>query len=175
MTFEALFHGGVAAADHDDLLAAIEEPVAGGAGADAETLEMFLAGQAQPFRLRAGGKDQRIGGVGGAAVGLGHEGPRRKIDPGDEVAHNLGPHGAGVLLHPHHQVGAHDMGVTRPVLDFGRDGQLPAGLHPLDEDRVQHGPGGIDRCSISGRPGPDDQDPRMAGGHGKPRKAGCAI
>jgi hypothetical protein len=67
---QRLFDGGVAAADHDDLLAAIEEPVAGGAGRDAEALEMLLRGQAEPFRLRPGGKDHGVGGVGGAAVAL---------------------------------------------------------------------------------------------------------
>ncbi len=38
--------GGVAAADHDHLLAAIEEAVAGGAGGDAEALELLLGRQA---------------------------------------------------------------------------------------------------------------------------------
>jgi hypothetical protein len=40
----------------DDLLAAIEEPVAGGAGRDAETLEGLLRRQAEPLRLRAGAR-----------------------------------------------------------------------------------------------------------------------
>ena len=60
---QRLFDGGVAAADHDDLLSAIEEAVAGGAGGDAEALELLFRWQAQPFGARAGGKDHRIGGV----------------------------------------------------------------------------------------------------------------
>ena len=36
------FHGGIAAADHHDLLAAIEEAVAGGAGTDAVADQLLL-------------------------------------------------------------------------------------------------------------------------------------
>jgi hypothetical protein len=71
---QRLFHGCVAAADDHDLFATIEEPVAGGAGRYAEALEMFLGRQAQPFRLCPGAQDHRIGGIGGAAVGLRREG-----------------------------------------------------------------------------------------------------
>ena len=54
-----LFHGGIAAADHHDLLAAIEEAVAGGAGADAVADQLLLRWQAQPARRSARGDDQR--------------------------------------------------------------------------------------------------------------------
>ena len=40
---ERLLDRGVAAADHDDVLAAIEEAVAGRAGGDAEAAELLLA------------------------------------------------------------------------------------------------------------------------------------
>ena len=40
---QRLLDGGVAAADDDDLLAPVEEAVAGGAGRDAEALEVLLA------------------------------------------------------------------------------------------------------------------------------------
>jgi hypothetical protein len=46
---QRLFDGGIAAADHHDLLAAIEEAVAGGAGRDAEALELLLAWQPSHF------------------------------------------------------------------------------------------------------------------------------
>src|SRR3546814_10895868 len=50
---QRLFHGGIAAADHHHLLAAIEETVAGSAGRHAEALEFLLARQAEPARLRS--------------------------------------------------------------------------------------------------------------------------
>jgi len=46
---ERLFDGGVAAADHDHLLAAEEEAVAGRAGRHAATAEGFLSRDAQPI------------------------------------------------------------------------------------------------------------------------------
>ncbi len=46
--------GGVTAADHEDILVAIEEAVAGGAGGDAEALEFLFRRNAEPTRLRAG-------------------------------------------------------------------------------------------------------------------------
>jgi hypothetical protein len=59
---------GVAAADHRDLLAAVEEPVAGGAGRDALAAEPLLAGHAEPLGLRAGGDDEHVADVLVAAV-----------------------------------------------------------------------------------------------------------
>ena len=54
-------HGGVAAADHDDVLFAEEEAVAGGAPGDAMAAEPLLLGQAQFLVRGAGGKDDRRG------------------------------------------------------------------------------------------------------------------
>ena len=58
-----LLDGGIAAADHDHLLAAEEEAVAGGAGRDAKALEVLLRRQAEPAGLRAGGDDEGVGSV----------------------------------------------------------------------------------------------------------------
>jgi hypothetical protein len=58
---QRLLDGGVAAAQHHHLLAAVEEAVAGGAGRDAEALELLLGGQAQPLGLGAGADDQGLG------------------------------------------------------------------------------------------------------------------
>ena len=62
--------GGVAAADDRDLAVLVEEAVAGGAGRDAEAAELLLGGQVQPVRLRAGRDDQRVAGVGVAAIAV---------------------------------------------------------------------------------------------------------
>ena len=59
---------GVAAADHDHFLAAIEEAVAGRAGGDAKALELLLGRQVEPARLRAGRDDQRVGEIDVAAI-----------------------------------------------------------------------------------------------------------
>src|SRR6185503_15080332 len=74
-----LFHGGVAAAHHGDLLAAEEEPVAGRAGRHAVPHEQLFRGNAQAFGRGAGGDDHAVATVGGAAVG------GQGVGPGGEV------------------------------------------------------------------------------------------
>ena len=65
----------------------------------------------------------------------------------------------GLLLHLLHQPGAlDDVGEAGIVLHIGGDGELAAGLDALDQDRLQHGAGGIDRGRIAGRAGADDDD-----------------
>src|SRR3712207_7858791 len=44
--------------------------VAGGAGRDAEALELGLRGEPQPFRLGAGGDDEGVAGEGVAGIAL---------------------------------------------------------------------------------------------------------
>ena len=62
-----------------------------------------------------------------------------------------------LLLHLLHEPGAlDDVGEARVVLDVGRDGELSARLHALDQDRIEHGAGGIDRRRVAGRAGADN-------------------
>ena len=72
-----LLHGGVAAADHGHLLAAEEEAVAGGAGRDAEALELLSLGRPSQG-AGAGGDDQRVAVIDVAAVAPGVKGRRRR-------------------------------------------------------------------------------------------------
>jgi hypothetical protein len=65
---ERFLDGRVAAADHDHVLAAVEEAVAGRAGRHAVAHVGLFALDAEPFRLGAGGDDQRVGGIDRAAV-----------------------------------------------------------------------------------------------------------
>jgi hypothetical protein len=60
-----LLHRRVAAADHHDVLVAVERAVAGRAGRHAAAAEAqaLLVRQAEPLRRRAGGDDQRVAGV----------------------------------------------------------------------------------------------------------------
>jgi hypothetical protein len=60
---QRLLDRGIAPADHGDLLAAIEEAIAGGAGRDALAAKGFLGRQAEIFGRSAGRDDQRIAGV----------------------------------------------------------------------------------------------------------------
>ncbi len=153
---------------------AIEEPVAGGAGRDAETLELLLRRQPQPLRLRAGGQHQRIGRIDRAAVAPCREGPLAQVELRDVVGDDLGAGGARMLLHADHQVRAEHLRVARPVLHLGGDGQLAAGLDALDQDRLQHRPRPVDRRRIAGRTRADDQKPCMTClGHGEPLAFGA--
>ena len=158
----------VAAADDDHVLAAIEEAVAGGAGRNAKALKCCSLGDAQPFGLGAGGDDQRIGGVFGAAIGLQPERPHVEVDLGDDVVDDLGADMLGLLQHLLHQPRTLDrVGEARIVLDIGGDHQLAALLQAGDQHRLQHGARRIDRGGIAGRAGADDENRHVSGGHGR--------
>ncbi len=164
---QRLLDRGIAAADHHHLLPAVEEPVAGRAGRDAEALEALLGRQTEPFRLGARGEHDGVGSVGRAALALGAERALAEIEPRNVVGDDLGAGGAGVRLHPHHQVGALDLGVAGPVLDLGGDGELAPGLDALDQDRLEHGARAVDRRGVAGWPRADDEQAGVAGlGHG---------
>ncbi len=150
---------GVAAADHQYLFVLVEEAVAGGAGGDAVALELLLGRQIEPARLRAGGDDDRVCHISIAGVAVDVERPARKIDLVDVVGHQPRAHMHGLLLHLLHQPRALDhVGEARVVLHVGGDGELSAGLDAFDQDRLQHGAGGVDGRRVAGRPRTDDDD-----------------
>ena len=158
--------GRIAAADHDHLAVAIEEPIAGCASRNAETLEMLLRGNAQPLGLRARADDQRIAGVDLARIALEPEGALAKPDLGNVVGDDLGPDMGRLRLHLLHEPRAlDDIGKTWIILDIGRDGELAAGLDALNQQRFQHRARGINGRRISRRPRPQDQDADMTGLH----------
>ncbi len=160
---------GVAAADHDDFLAAVEEAVAGRAGRDAKALEFFFRRRAEPARLRAGGEDHGFGEIDVAAVAGQPERPLREVELGDEIGDDLGADMGGLLFHLLHQPRTLDhVGEARIVLDVGGDGELAAGLDALDQDRFQHRARRVDRGGVTGRAGTDDDDLGVnGGGHGQ--------
>src|SRR3546814_4541849 len=82
---QRLLDRGIAAADHRDLLAAIEEAVARRAGGNAFALHRFLAVEPQPFGLRAGGDDEHVAFVHVAAVAGQPERTPRQIDIDDRI------------------------------------------------------------------------------------------
>ncbi|MCY1440256.1 hypothetical protein D9M71_565230 [compost metagenome] len=78
------------------------------------------------------------------------------------VEDDLGFKTLGVLLHTLHQSRAGQaVGVARPVVDFGGGGQLAAGLHAGDQQRLEVGTGGIHRSAVTGRAGTENDDARM--------------
>jgi len=132
---------GVAAADHHNLLAAIEEAVAGRASGDAEALEGFLRRQAEPARLRAGGEDHGVGEIDVAGIAGEAERALRQIELDDEIVDDARADMRGLLLHLLHQPRALDhIGEAGIVFDIGGDGQLAAGLDSLNQDRLKHCP-----------------------------------
>src|SRR6185437_904513 len=96
---ERFLDGGVAATDHRDLLAAVEEAVAGRAGRGAPALHMLFGRKAEPFRLSASRDHQGVGEILNAAVAGEAEGPPRKIDLADMVPYDLRADMLGLGLH----------------------------------------------------------------------------
>src|SRR5262249_41663608 len=79
----------------------------------------------------------------------------------------------GLLLHLLHQPGAlDDVGEARIILHVGGDGELAAGLDALNQDRLEHGAGSVNRSGISRRPGADDDD--LGAGDLPHRKKPCS-
>jgi hypothetical protein len=130
-------------------LAAVEEPVAGGAGRDALAAEPLFAGHAEPLGLRTGGDHQHVADVLVAAVADRAE--RRavgEVDLDDRVPHGARADVLGLGLHLLHQPRALDhVAEARVVLDVGGDGQLAAGLDALDHDRRHPRARAVDRCA----------------------------
>ena len=150
---DRLLDRGVAAADHDDALVTKEETVAGGAGGNAVALEFFLARDAQPFRLGAGGNNQRVTSVNAARVA---DKPERALVEtrlhdmvGDEMRADVLGLRAHLLHQPRPLNRLREAGI---VFDVRRDHQLAALIETGDERRLQHGARGVDRRRIARGP-----------------------
>src|SRR5262249_17389149 len=130
---------------------------AGGASGYAVTLEFLLGRQVEPARLGAGGNNHAVGEVVTAGIAIDSERASAEVDLAHMVGNELGPDMLGLLLHLLHQPGAlDDVGEAGIILDVGGDGELSAGLDALDQNRLQHGSGGIDRSRIAGSARTDD-------------------
>ena len=105
---ERLLDGGIAAADHHDLLAAEEEAVASGACRYAEAPEALLGGNAEPFGARAGRDDERVGGVDVARITLEAERPRVQIRLDNVIRDQPRPDMGGLQAHLLHEPGPLD-------------------------------------------------------------------
>ena len=161
---QRLLDRGIAAADHDHFLVAVEEAVAGRAGRHAVALEFLFGRQIEPARLRAGGDDQGIGEIDVAGIAGQPERPLRQLHLVDVVGDDAGADMLGLRLHLLHQPGPlDDVGEARIVLDVGGDGELAAGLDALNQDRLQHGARRVDRSGVARRTRADDHDLGVGG------------
>ena len=97
------FERGVTAADHDDVLTAEEEPVAGGAPRDPMPRKALLVRQAELAVARTHGQDDGARSVGGAATrGDGLDGAG-EVDRRDVVGDDLGAETLRLLAHLLHE------------------------------------------------------------------------
>src|SRR5215471_2990891 len=156
---QRLLNGSIAAADHQNLLAAIEKAVTGGAGGNAIATKFLLRRQIEPARLGAGGQNERVGEINVARLAFDAEWSLAQINFVDVIGNELGADMSRLLLHLLHQPRPLDhVGVARIILDIGCDRELPARRDALDEDRLEHSARGIDRSRIAGRTGADDHE-----------------
>ncbi len=142
---EGFLHGGVAAADDGDFLAAGEEAIAGGAGADAEADEGLFGGKAEPAGARSARDDEGAGAEDVLADGEG-EGRGGEVGGGEMGHAELGAEAGGLLLHVLDELGTLDaLGPAGEVFDEGGDGELAAGLVAFEDERLEVG-----ACSVDG-------------------------
>lgn len=153
-----LFHRGVAAADHDDVLVTEEEAVAGGAGADAAAEEAFFTGNAEVTGCRAHGEDDRVRGV-RFAVRDDRLDRAAEIDLFDVLGADVGIEAKCLLTHLFHQVGAHDsFAESGEVLDLGGGHEGATELGSLEEQGLELSARGVDTSGVAGRSGTDNDD-----------------
>ena len=161
----AFVHGGVAATDHDDVLAAEEVAIADSAVGDAAASELVLAGGAQLVVGAAGGDDQALGGK-GAVVGVHHlDRLIGLFDALDLGVVDFSTEPGGLLLHPHGEFLALDtLGEAGVILDLVGDQKLASGAELLDDEGLEHGTGGIEPGGKPGGPGPENDYIVVCGG-----------
>ena len=160
---QRLLHGGVAAADNADLLAAIEKAVAGCAGGNAFALESLLGGEAEVLRRGARSDDQCVTGV-GRLVALQGERPLRKVRRVDVVMDHLDAELFGMPAHAFHQVGTLQVvGIAGPVLDLRGGHELTALLEAGHHHRTEICAGSVDRGRVTGGARAEDQQAAVLG------------
>jgi hypothetical protein len=155
---QRLLHRRVTTADDGDVLVAEEEPVTGGTPRDTVAGEQVFAGYVQLAVARTHREDDRPSAVLGAPGVTHHLHIAGEVDTLDVVGDELGIEALGLLAERIHQVRAHDaVGEAGVVLHVGGVHQRAAGGdRALEHERMQAGPGGVERSGVSRGPGPDD-------------------
>src|SRR5215204_5713401 len=162
-----LLHRRVSPADHGDLLAPVEEGVAGGATAYALAHQLLLALEPQPLGLGARGdhdglrQDRLI-----LILGPQLERAVREVHPLDVLGTHLSPETRSLGLEVVHHLGAHDtIPVPRIVLYVGGQHELPTALETLEDEHVQARPRGVKRRRVPRRTRTDYHDIIRSLGH----------
>ena len=151
-----LFHGGIAAADDGNGLAAEKETVAGGAGRDAVAEELAFGLQAEHAGRGAGSDDERFSIV-SIFARSDFERATREIDLIDHASLELGAKLLGLRAHIFDELRAEDaFGKTGEILDHGGEAELAAGLVSVDYEGLEIGARGIDGGGESSATTPDN-------------------
>ncbi|ESQ07370.1 sugar ABC transporter ATPase [Streptomyces sp. PVA_94-07] len=155
-----LLHGGVAAADHDDVAVAEEEAVTGGAPGDATSGQLLLVREAQLAVAGSGRDDHGLGAVDSALGVCEFLDFSGEVDGDDVVVDHLRAELLGLGSHVLHEDRTVDtVREAGEVLDLGRRGQRAAHEdRAAEQQRLQLGAGGVEGSGVSGGAGSDDDD-----------------
>jgi hypothetical protein len=162
---ERFFDGGVASADDHDVLALVEEAVAGRARRHALAHERFFRREAKIACRGSRCDDQRVARVFGVVT----DQTKRllaELRRMDVIEDQFGIEALGMLLKARHQVRSLDtVRVGRPVVDIRRRHQLSALRKTGDEHRLQVGARRIHSSGVTGRARTQNQQTQVACRH----------
>ena len=155
-----LFERRVAAADHGDVLALEEEPIARGAPRDAAAGEPLLALDPELAVGRPHREHDGVRAVLDTVDGADRLHGAGELDLGRVVVDDARTEALGLRAHLLHEVGPHDaLGEAGEVLDLGRGDERAAGLDRTREhDGCEPRPREVDRGRVTCRTGTDHDD-----------------
>jgi hypothetical protein len=163
---QRLFSGAVAAADHRDILIAIERTVARGAGRHALAAEQFLFSGDAGHPRRCAGCDDHAARLDRTLRGDELARLAAEIDRRDQHLLKASAELRGLLPQVVHQLETVDaFGKPGEILHFAGGRELAARLGALEDERIEVGSRGVDRRRQSGAAGADDHD-ILKGGSG---------
>ena len=152
------FHGGIAAADHGDLLAREKEAIAGGARGNAVSNQLLLVRQPEPACRRAAGDDQ-CSSVNDSWTDVQFERALAEIDAGHVAVFIFGAKARRLLAHVLDQFRSlNALGKAGKVLHQRGERELSPGLVAFEHQRFQVGARGVERGGVSGTAGAHDDN-----------------
>src|SRR5579885_3381211 len=151
-------HGGVAAANNRNGLAAEEEAVTGGARRNAVADKFALAGETEHARGSAGGDDQSPRDVVHVA-GFNPKRPDAQIHVGDGAGAKFRAEFLRLFAHVFDEFRTHDaVRKARKILDVGGERKLAARFVPINHQGLKVGAGRIDGGGQPGAAASNDDD-----------------
>ncbi len=161
---QGFLHGGITATHHSDILAAIEESVAGGAAGNTSSHEGFLGRQAEILCRGAGGDDQRVTSV---TASIADQQERLLLQLGcvDMIENHLRVETFSVFLKTRHQFRAlHAHCIGGPVVHVGGGHHLAALGQAGDQRRIEVGARSVYGGGVTGGAGSQDDEAMMLRG-----------